>query len=319
MPEPQALDPIREEAPLFLRPWWLDAVAPGGWAEVVVRRGGKVAARLPYVLSQARGLRTLGLPPLTQFLGPWFAGLPEKSAPRLALEKDLMFGLIDALPGYDVFRQRFHHSVSNWLPFYWRGFEQTTRYTYILSGLDDPDRIWRDFQENVRTDVRKAEKLLVVREDLGVAELYPLLLATFRRRGLPPPWSRALVERVDAACAARGARSLLIAEDAAGRRHAGALIVRDGRTAFYLLGGGDPELRSSGASSLVLWRAIRECAGRVAEFDFEGSMNESIERFFRAFGGVQTPYHQVTKISSLRERVGSDVRSWIRRVRGRPA
>jgi phosphatidate phosphatase APP1 len=36
----------------------------------------------------------------------------------------------------------------------------------------------------------------------------------------------------------------------------------------------------------------------VEVFDFEGSMIEPIERFFRGFGAVQTPYFHVSRSSS---------------------
>jgi len=35
----------------------------------------------------------------------------------------------------------------------------------------------------------------------------------------------------------------------------------------------------------------------ATEFDFEGTMLESIERFIRGFGAVQKPYFQLTKVT----------------------
>ena len=72
----------------------------------------------------------------------------------------------------------------------------------------------------------------------------------------------------------------------------------NGNTAYYLMGGGDPELRNSGATSLVLWEAICRQPEIVEVFDFEGSMIEPIERFCRAFGAVQTPYFRVSHTPS---------------------
>jgi hypothetical protein len=97
------------------------------------------------------------------------------------------------------------------------------------------------------------------------------------------------VQRIEAACRERAQSRILIAEDAQGRAHAGCYLVWDSESAYYLLGGGDPELRNSGAMSLVMWEAIRFSAEVSDSFDFEGSMIESIERFFRAFGALQTP------------------------------
>jgi hypothetical protein len=69
------------------------------------------------------------------------------------------------------------------------------------------------------------------------------------------------------------------------------------------MGGGHPELRSSGATSLCMWEAIRHAAKVTKSFNFEGSMIESVERFFRAFGAVQTPYFNISKTPSRLLRV----------------
>ena len=46
-----------------------------------------------------------------------------------------------------------------------------------------------------------------------------------------------------------------------------------------------------------MWEAIKFAATVTKKFDFEGSIIEPIERFFRAFGGRQIPYFQVSKTS----------------------
>ena len=72
------------------------------------------------------------------------------------------------------------------------------------------------------------------------------------------------------------------------------LIIWDDQSAYYLVGGGNPELRNSGATSLCMWEAIKFASTVSKKFDFEGSMTESIERFFRGFGAVQKSYYRVT-------------------------
>ena len=72
--------------------------------------------------------------------------------------------------------------------------------------------------------------------------------------------------------------------DSQGRIHAASYFVYDEKCCYYLIGGGDPELRTSGASSLLMWEGIKFASTVSGSFDFEGSMIEPIERFFRAFG-----------------------------------
>ena len=120
----------------------------------------------------------------------------------------------------------------------------------------------------------------------------------FDRQGVSIPYSDEYVRKLDRAAGARNSRKIFIAEDDSGRRHAGIYLVWDAKSAYYLMGGGDPNLRNSGATSLCMWEAIKFAATVTDQFDFEGSMIEPVERFFRAFGAVQTPYFSVSKISS---------------------
>jgi hypothetical protein len=109
---------------------------------------------------------------------------------------------------------------------------------------------------------------------------------------------------------------MLFAYDDADRVHAVAYVVCDRRTAYYLMGGGDPKLRTSGASSLLLWEAIRRTRPVVSVFDFEGSMLRPVERFFRAFGGRQVPYLHVsraTPVAGAALAMREGVHRWLRR------
>lgn len=233
-------------------------------------------------------------------MGPWLRRSKAKYARQLAEQKNLMGQLIDQLPQFDLYFHNWHYSVNNWLPFYWRDFKQSTRYTYVLDNLSDPHSIWSGFQENIRTDIRKAESRfgLRVRDDLGVECFLDLNRKSYARQSMGVPYADELVRRLDLACEIRSCRKIWIAEDQQGRAHAGIYVVWDENSAYYLMGGGDPELRSSGATSLCLWQAIRHAASVTDRFDFEGSMIEPVERFFRGFGARQVPYFSIFKTPS---------------------
>jgi hypothetical protein len=291
----RAADSVPWANSVFEQPWWLDSVAPGAWSEIVLRRGDRVAARLPYAHRRRFGLRTIVQPPLTQTLGPWLAPGDGKYARRLDNENQLLAELIRGLPPFDVFRQSLATTLTNAMPFYWAGFQATVRYTFRIEDLSDLDRVQSDFQEHVRRAIRKAQRTVEVVHDCPLDELLRLDAQTYVRRGRARPYSEALLRRLDAACAARGARRILGAVDTAGRTHAVLYLVWDDRTMYALINGADADLRSSGANSLLYLEAIRLAAEVSHAFDFEGSMVEPIARFFRGFGGRQVPYLLVTK------------------------
>lgn len=283
---------------IFQESWWLDAVAPGQWGIVEVKKGGKVEAWMPYVEKSCLGIEMLIMPPLTQTLGPWLEPSMAKYSKQLARQKDLFTALIDQLPSCDYFVQNFHYTISNWLPFYWQGFNQLTRYTYVIEDLTDLDRIWNGFQENIRREIRKAKKRVVCRTETNIDRFLDINTLTFKRQGRKLPYDRELVHRLDVSCVAHNARQIFFAEDAQGRIHAAIYIVWDEQSCYYLMGGASPELRISGASSLLMWEAIKFAATVTNKFDFEGSMIEPVERFFRAFGARQVPYFQITRMSN---------------------
>lgn len=297
----RALCETRSDIPLFQQAWWLDATCgPDGWCVALSLSDNKIVGALPYADTRRMGFRVLTQPPLTQFLGPWVAPTSAKTAERLGREKDIMGDLINQLPLYAHFSQAWGTANTNWLPFHWAGFRQTTRYTYAIDNLSDEANVWSGFQSKIRGDIRKAvtRNGIHLRNEPTLDDFIAVNNKTFARQGKSTPYSREYLSKLDHACASRGQRKIFLAEDPEGRIHAGAYIVWDSSRAYYLAGGGDPELRNSGATSYCLWEAIRFAATVSSAFDFEGSMMEPIERFVRGFGAQQVPYFYLTNTPS---------------------
>ncbi|MGI6436214.1 MAG: GNAT family N-acetyltransferase [Syntrophomonadaceae bacterium] len=289
--------------PIFSQDWWMDAVCgEGNWDVLIVEENGKIVASLPYYMRKKYGLNFIQQPDLTFTNGIWIKYPPgQNTAKRLSYEKKVMNGIIHQIEAlkFDHFSQCFSPYITNWLPFYWAGYQQTTRYTQRIEDISDPDRLWKGFlnENNVRNNIRKAEKKLAIRCDLGLDKLIEIKDMAFARQGLKSSYTYDFVSKVDAACVAHDARKMFFAEDAQGRIHAALYLVWDPDSAYYILGGQDPALRNSGANSLIIWEAIKFASTVTRVFDFEGSPVERIERFFRAFSPVQTPYYEITKMS----------------------
>lgn len=282
--------------PLYFQPWWLDIVCgDGGWGVSICKSNDQIVGAMPYFIKRKFGITMLTSPPFTQFLGIWIRSAESKYFKKLAREKEIISQLVEDLPKHQVFFQCFPGSFENWLPLYWKGFEQTTKYSYVLKDLSDLDAVWSDASVGVRTAVRKARQSLVVETDRPVSDLFDILQKTYERQGMKPGFSRSKGQRMVQEAVRRGVGKVFYAVDSDDQVHAAVFIVWDSQSAYYILGGGDPELRQSGGGTLCLWEAISFSSEVTVAFDFEGSMVEGIEKFFRSFGAKQQAYFRIRR------------------------
>jgi hypothetical protein len=292
----------RKDIPIFSQPWWLDAVCQDGiWDVVLVEKGNVIWGALPYYYQKDWKGKRITMPKLTQTMGPWLRyPKDQKYANKISHEKEIMTKLIKELPKFGSFTQNFHYTVTNWLPFHWEGFKQTTRYTYILEDTSQIETLWKQLRSNIRREIKKAKsKNLKTINSSDIEKFYEINSLTFNRQDQKTPYSLEFIKDLDSACVKEKRRKILLAEDKQKRTHAGIYLVWDNKEMYYLMGGGDPELRNSGATSLLMWEAIKLASKKGLKFNFEGSMIEPVERFFRAFGAIQTPYFQIYKRNSL--------------------
>ena len=286
------------DVPVFSQPWYLDACAEGGtWDVVLAEEQGRVIAALPFFFKRKGPFRYATMPTFVKWLGPYL--LPEFRG-KLPKEHELLQVLIAQLPAFAAFKQNFYPTSTNWLPFYWQRFRQTTYYTYRLLQLHDLARVETGLGTGIRRDIRLARQQVRVVHDHPLNEFYRVNMLSFARQGLPMPYALAQFQRLDAALAIAGSRQLFFAVDERGRVHSVAYLIWDNTTAYFLLAGDDPALRASGAGVLLAWEAIRYASEVLGLdcFDFEGSMLPGVERIRVRFGAVQTPYFFIWKHNS---------------------
>ena len=255
------------------------------------------------------------MPPLTQKLGILFAPSSAKPAELQSANQSFTTELLERLGEVSEFTQNFHENFTDWLPFFWRGYSQSTRYTYVLEDISDPAQLWIGMRPHHRRYIRKAERLgIQIKDDLHLDQFVNLNRKTFGRQGLQQPVAHDIIYRVDQACAANACRKIFAAIDTLGRVHAAVYIAWAGKTAYYLMGGSEPELRASGAQFLALWESIKFASTVVSRFDFEGSMLPKVEPVFRGFGAIQRPYFVISKVPPP-----NLVRSFVKASRNRAA
>ncbi|MCS6904979.1 MAG: GNAT family N-acetyltransferase [Bacteroidia bacterium] len=288
-----------DSLPIFFYDWWLDAVAgEKGWMGLLLVEDKKVIALWPLARKKKWGFWKIVMPPTTPYMG-CFCELPlrQNTYAALSLEFRILNTLIDALPYFDDYHQTFYPLPINWQPFYWKGFRQTTRYTYCLSLEPSLEDIFAQFRPQTRTHIRKAKNSYVIVTDLDPALFYALNEKTFARQNIPIPYSYSFFINKDKILLEKQRRKIFFALNQQEQIVAALYLIWDKFTAYLHLMGSDSEHRGSDVGNLLVWEAI--CFAKRLElksFDFEGSMLQPICTFFRSFGAMPVPYHQITKV-----------------------
>jgi hypothetical protein len=290
-----------DSLPIFFYDWWLDAAAGStGWNGLLLQEGSEIIALWTYAYKKKWGFQKIVMPPTTPYMGCW-SPLPKelKTYAALSLEFRILDTLLNALPPFDDYHQTFYPFALNWQPFFWRGFSQTTRYTYRLALTPDLNQIFDNFRPQTRTHIRKAARSHIVVADLEPALFYSLNQKTFEKQGLKIPYSISFFQQKDDALLKQKKRKIFFALNKAGQPVAALYLIWDAHAAYLHLMGSDPAQRGADAGDLLVWEAIQFAKTQleVPYFDFEGSMLQSVCTFFRSFGASPVPYHQITKVN----------------------
>jgi len=284
---------ISSQGSPFVRSWWLQAV--GGTVEILgYFKGGNLVAGIPLYSEKRLGITVHTMPKLTQTLGPVIAPSAGKQVAAIWQEMEVLSAFAKELSKLRVFFQAFHPSLHNWSPFYWNGFSQTSRATQVVD-LSAPDKLSERMAKGARRHIRKAERLAITIEPCRPEQLWQAEEKSFSRQGMKVPHLVQYLRALNDAAQANHAGGCFGAFDRERRMHCACFIVWDHNRAYTVASGADPELRDSGAHSLLTLHLARLAAEHAPVLDFAGSMLQPVELFLRSFGATQVAYNWIMR------------------------
>jgi len=291
----------QEHIPLFSQYWWMDAVCGGeNWDVLLYQEKGNVLGAFPCHFKQKFGFRYILQPFGTQTNGIWFNYPKQKSFSeydRLSFEKKVCFNLINQLESLKLsfFRQNFHFSFTNWLPFYWKGFKQTTRYTYQIN-IINVDNAFLNFHSTKKGHIRKCLKNnAILKKEIDANAFYYYHKDCLIKKNQSIHYSKDFLLNLHKVVKEREQGIIFGMFDDNNCMHSAIFLIWDEMSGYNYMTAIDPQCKSSGASSLMFLEAIKYLSDKTKVFDFEGSMEENIENSFRQFGSIQKPYFQIEK------------------------
>lgn len=284
---------------LFSKSWWLDILTSGDFKICIVIEGNEILAGLliPFI-SQKKAQHIL----LTQSLGMLFADFGKgnmRLQKQLTKQKEFTYLILNfAEKHYNHFFQKFHYNYTYWLPFYWKGYKQTSHYTYLINYKNFiPDEEFTRFSKGHKWTINKVRNKsdLKVSECFDLKEFYAEAQKTYERQKMKIGYSYELLEKLHENLMKRGNCKIFKITDSNNVIHAMEYFIYNHKEAYYWLGTSDEEHRDSGGHTYLTWHAINYFCGKVDIFNFGGSMIEQVERNFRNFSAEPYQYFAISK------------------------
>jgi hypothetical protein len=288
---------------IFNSEWWLNAVCENGNYEIIALESG---INLPIYIVKKWGMKFILMPPFT----PWYNlnisyenGM--KEANKLSYDKDIISEIIDKMPKADYVQLALSPETTNWLPFYWKGFEQTTAYTYLINTNKPLEQLFTEIGKK-KNNVHKADKLgFTVFEDDNIDFFYSNYIKTLQNSPNSVIYPKRILNAIYNNAKEQQSGKIISVKDDKNNTLASTLYVWDHQYLYYLISVRNTDFTENCAVSKVVWEGIQLAHEKQLTFNFEGSMVEPIEHFFRSFGAKQTPYFKLKKFNSELLRVGN--------------
>jgi hypothetical protein len=299
----RALCDENKNIPLFMQAWWMDAVCGDKkWDVLMYKKNDRIIAVWVYHFIKRFGINMILQPQLTQHNGIWIH-YPENQSTceRLSLEKKIITKLEQSIKkvAKNVFSQNFSFNITNWQPFYWLGYNQTTRYTYKINNISNLDKVFNDFHSGKQKHILKAQSHLIVDFDIDPSEFFDFHVKSWKSKNEIVYYSKHFFINLYTKAKEHNQGKLIAIRDKQQNIHSALFTVWDTDTAYYLISAIEPNYRSSGASNLMIWEAIKFLSNKTRDFDFEGSMLEGVAKANEEFGAKQIPYFMIYKINPI--------------------
>ena len=287
---------LRSQFTVFSFPEWLDAeYGEGNWDVIIIESNNILLASFPF--QRPHGIfKKSGMPLLAQTLGPWINKEElEKSKSEISRYYNLITELISELPKSHYFLQQLSPQLANHLPFYWAGYKQTTLYTYRLNF----DGTFKGFCRNVKSkklrEFRKSSEDLELVINPNTEMVYTEYRNYLESSGKIIQYSKRYFINLIEMSLNHNFGLLLGAKHSSGSFAAFLWVAFDTTTAYHMITPINPKLKRTKALNYLIFQAIQHIPNTIKCYDFEGSMDQRIEKSFREFGALPIPYLRVRK------------------------
>ena len=279
--------------PVFYNDWWLDIVcSKDGWGVIFISIQEHTILVLPYTSSYKYFLKLSRMPQMTPYIGPYL-----HSTLDIDIKKQYRYhrNLIEHLPNFDFFCQKWPVTDKSWYPYYVKGYQQTSSYTYVLDSILDLDNTYKRFSADVKRRIERTAEKYHCKLITDPQNLIRFVQSTFDKQNLDNPLEKEKVSNLIGKTLEERKGFLLACYNERDEEVGANFIVYDRKEAFNILQGVEFSHLKHGITQRMLWESIKNASTCVTKFNFEGSMLPQIEKVYRQFGAEQKAYNIIYK------------------------
>lgn len=261
--------------------WYLDAVCNDNW-DALVSEDYRWLVPLPF--KKKSGFRYLPTPLFVQQLGVFGPEPPSEA---------LMAYVLEVLEKtYSLVEFNFNHHNKFTPP---GTFGVRERCNVVLEIPAKREGLFAEYSENIRRNIRKAEEAELRFGNTSIRSIIKLF-QDFKEAEIKN-WKIEYyntLERLFHMAAYRGFSRCFGMYNPNGELVCGAMIIEWKKRAVFLFSGNSPEGKEKGAMAALIHHYLLEAPSGIEVFDFEGSDNPGLKRFYQSFGAIEANYVHLT-------------------------
>ena len=281
----------QEYVPLFMMPWWMDAVCAGAeWDALLAEDSeGNILGAMPYLLRKRAWFKYIIMPPQTPIGGIWVT--PEVTA--------------DKWKTAEVCRQIKEQLDAMHLAYYYQqflpgslcvdalkafGFKAKERTIYRIDDLSDLNKLIESFSKSKRRELQKSLSLHAERS-MDVEDFYRFYAQCMSERKHKVHFTREFLLVLERKAKRLNQCEIISIHDADGHVHAAAFVVWDANYMYYLLPAYNPTYSESGAGALLVLEAMKRAREKHIRFEFAGTFSKDSIKHYKQFNSTPTVYY----------------------------
>jgi hypothetical protein len=279
---------------IYAMSWYLDAVCPK-WCAIIIYNSKEWLSVFPFQINSKMGVSYSFLPAFTQYLGIFFLPFKSSNHRLLHFQKCMINATIEAIPEkIKVFSSNFSPKFEYFAPFTWSFYEVKPRITFILPLNISIEKIYENYSTKIKNSIDKAIKTKFrIEHESNIDDLLQILLENKIISNSQSNIANKLWEELQK----QGIGFCLSVKNCKNETLSSGVFFQDKDKIVFLLLGTKSDYKRTGVTSLLIHSAIKEAKSmeNIKFFDFEGSMLEGVENYFRGFNPSPVYYFNIEK------------------------